>query len=234
MGINISSAARAVYEECERIRAITTNQRNPSGQVYLIYRFDDDDSTLGVMWDSKYSSGQDTTALSWSDSNGGTHTHPRFDFVEKRESKSRVFGVFLDKNNKPLRGKAANIKRSYEEPAEMQGGGHAEEFFLRHLLAVMKESQLGHAFIPKKIDLYISRVPCANTSPAWLVNFNGQSIRLPLGCGPKLFVAARYLSFIDWNIFYGQDYSPGVHRTSSRESIARLNRLPNVNAGRMF
>lgn len=188
-----------------------------SGTVYLIFRLDDDDTTVETMWDAPYARDQTTTV------EGG---HQRFAFVDKYQTFNTRSIQAVDDRGRPLRGRAGRPGGTTNVRADNQGGGHAEEFFLRRMLQFANDG-----YVPRTIEIYISRIPCSDTSPMWRVNFGGQVITFHPGCGRKLLQAVQHTPTTQWYIAYGQGYARADTQASCAARIDRIDREPNAQAG---
>lgn len=206
MAFTFTPLVTHVYNSCEAQR-INTNR------VYLIYRLDENDATLGVIWDSGYTPGRVDFF------NHGVPIYHPIDKLQRvaRNNSACVLGENGKASGPRLRG------YTYEQSVN-QTGGHAEEFFLQKLMMLPAA--------PKMIDVYISRIPCAATSMSWSFAFGGANMRLPEGCGPKLYTAMRLTPQIQWSLAYGEGYN-GAMQTSCEANIDRMNQLPNVVAGHL-
>ncbi|WP_338522428.1 hypothetical protein NUH87_20035 [Pseudomonas batumici] len=204
MAFTFTAPVADLYNQCETLRAANNN-------VYLIYRFDNNDQTLEAIWDAGYRSGRENFFR-----DGVALHHP----VEKLQRQAMNNSAFLVGANGKSTGAA--LRGFTHAPSENQIGGHAEEFLIQKLMML--------SMPPHEIDIYISRIPCAATSMPWNFRFNGNVMKLPGGCGPKLYTAMKLTPQIKWNLAYGESYS-GAMQTSCREAIDRMNLLPNAVAG---
>lgn len=192
--------------------------RRTSGTVYLIFRLNDDDDSVESMWDAPFERGQVTTV---------ERGHQRFAFVEKYQTESTRSIQPLDDKGKQIQGRAGRPGGQTYAPAEMQGGGHAEEFFLRRMLQLANTRN-----IPNTVELYISRIPCAIMSPMWRCQFGGNLITLPEGCGAKLLQVVRHTqASTQWYIAYDESYNRPDMQASCLAHITRINNEPNAEAG---
>lgn len=209
MPFTVSQAVRDCVKQCEPIRMMTN-------QVYLISRFDDDDSTLNVTWDAGY------TPVSTNYFKDGKYYYGN---VTKLETVRASNAVLLDDNDRPVRGRAGVVKGSSTAVSSNQGGGHAEEFFLMKLKAFIEQF-----YCPTTIEIYVSRIPCAATSMQWRFSFYGGSYMLPVGCGAKLYTVIKFLNVVNWYVAYGEGYR-GASQSASLAWITKINALPNAEAG---
>ena len=99
-----------------------------------------------------------------------------------------------------------------------QGGTHAEELFLRKLPQLFDE--YGE---PKKIDIFISRIPCANTSASWVLNTDRGNVLLPQGCANKFLSVIQSNPGITWRIWWEEEYSNPRTQASCVAALAKLN-----------
>lgn len=110
--------------------------------------------------------------------------------------------------------------------ADVQGGGHAEEKFIRSL------NELASLFgQPELIELYVSRIPCAGRSSPWRAHkpFEEEDMLWPPGCGPKFRVAMEATPHIRWHFYWeeGYDANPKAHAESLAQ-LTLMSQLPNV------
>lgn len=208
MAFTFTPAVRNLYLDCEQLR-----QRN--NNVFLIFRLDNNDASLRAMWDAPYSEASE---------NWFTHGEPMYQSVAKMQTVS-VQAQLLNDQNKPIRGKEGVVKGTQLAVSERQGGGHAEEFFLQHLMAYADSNPS-----PAEIDLYISRIPCAETSMAWRFSYQGNQYALPAGCGAKLYFVMRELNGIQWNLAYGEGYPNQQMQSKCLAWMEKINGLPNASA----
>jgi len=110
--------------------------------------------------------------------------------------------------------------------ADRQGGGHAEEKFVRSL------NELGEMFgVPQVIEVYVSRIPCASTSRAWSAHkpFEPEDMFWPAGCGPKFLIAMKATPHIAWHLYWEEGYEKNLKAHSeSLGQLTLLSQLPNV------
>lgn len=210
MPFRLSQSVIDLYQECETIRS-------SSRQVYLISRFDDDDRTLNVCWDASYSQASRNYLID-----------DRWYYGEVRKLAPEKVdpGQLLDAGGRPVRGKAGVIKGFKMAESPMQGGGHAEEYFLRRLMAHLEQG-----YVPESIEIYVSRIPCPDTSMMWQFYFAGGRYSLPAGCGPKLYLVISTLHRIEWTLAYGEGNRSASAQSASLAHINRINRLDNATAG---
>ncbi len=114
-------------------------------------------------------------------------------------------------------------------PANQQHGGHAEEKFIRSL------NELAGLFgAPSRIDVYVSRIPCAGRSKYWNAHkpFEEENMIWPAGCGPKLFTAIKATPHITWTLVYEEIYEKEGIQASSMAEVDKIAGLPNATVGR--
>ena len=113
--------------------------------------------------------------------------------------------------------------------ADDQGGGHAEEKFIRSLNELV---ELFHRQ-PRLIEVYVSRIPCGKRSSPWQAHkpFEPVDMLWPEGCGPKLYLAMEATPHIKWELLYEENYGNERSQAESTVHIVRMNDLPNVRAG---
>lgn len=169
------------------------------------------------MWDAPYAEGQRNSV------EGGAL---RFAYVDKFQVKRGPDAQLLDHNDKRVPGKAGNLKSKTMAYSDNQGGGHAEEYFLRRMLSLANAGN-----VPTQIELFISRIPCASSSMMWRFDFQGNLITLPAGCGAKLLTAVQMTPGTQWDIAYGQGYANVATQAPSAAWISQINAQPNANAG---
>ena len=208
MAFTFTPAVRGLYLDCEQLR-----QRN--NQVFLIFRLDNNDATLRAMWDAPYAEAHE---------NWFAHGEAMYQPADKMQTVG-VQAQLLNEKGKPVPGKQGVLKGTKLAVAERQGGGHAEEFFLQHLMAYSNTNTN-----PAEIDLYISRIPCAETSMAWQFTYQGNQYALPAGCGPKLYFVMQALNGIQWNLAFGEGYPNQQLQAKCLAWVDKINTLPNAAA----
>ncbi|MFD1217719.1 hypothetical protein [Microbulbifer celer] len=118
-----------------------------------------------------------------------------------------------------VKGKAKNNRIT--RPHRHQGGGHAEEIFLRSM----------HKFESvSKVEMFISLIPCDRSS-AMQINLDNEDVFVPSGCGAKLkFLAERYPN-ISWEICYERIYDGNTGQRTHQYMI-KLSTFHNANVYR--
>lgn len=109
--------------------------------------------------------------------------------------------------------------------ADLQGGGHAEEKFIRSL------NELGGEFgAPNLIEVYVSRIPCASISRVWTAHkpFEQEDMLWPAGCGPKLRFAMESTPHIRWVLFWEEGYERLEVQAACEAQLKQMRELPNV------
>jgi hypothetical protein len=176
-----------------------------AGYVYVISRFDDDDSTLCFFGSMGYrvqglpvgiGGVAPVTLISFKAQRRVQPTDNRAIFVAGRE--------YVPINQVPI----INAQ---------QGGAHAEELFLRKLPKMFDE--FGE---PKKIDLFISRIPCAAASAPWLLAMAGGNVILPCGCSNKIRVVIENNPGITWRIWWRDPYPNANTQTECLQALSTL------------
>lgn len=186
-------------------------RESPQGNVFLMARFNDDNSRV-VGFQS----------VSYFDHNSAI-------------TQDRLF--FWPVELQAVRARGPRNNRShYIQATPRQGGGHAEEYFIRFLLTeyayAFHGGNLTH-LLPQKVELYVSRIPCPRSSAAWLFSSpeGGGAMFFPEGCGPKLYEVMRRTTNIRWTLTYDEVFP---HQDTTAEALAWLNRmnsLAHVQAG---
>ena len=114
-----------------------------------------------------------------------------------------------------------------------QSGGHAEEIFIRTLPSIVAAAgQLN------KVEMVISRIPCADQSPPWAclekleaVNISGSAQPvLPPGCGPKLHEVIKGMPKTSWSIRWIENYT-GPAQTACVSIMSQIADLKNAKVG---
>jgi hypothetical protein len=213
MAFTFTPRVRQLYSDCEALRRVT-------GTVYLISRLDNDDGSLRAMWDAPYTPDQ----INYFERDAENRWHALYGNIHKLQTEPRQAQLLNDRN-KPVQGTAGKIKGSTLTSAARQGGGHAEEFFLRYLMGLANKG-----IIPIVIDLFISRIPCAATSMSWEFEFNGNLETLPAGCGPKLYEVIRRTARISWYLAWSEGYE-GQNQAASMLQVNRIDGLRNARTG---
>ncbi|WP_374568608.1 hypothetical protein [Ideonella sp.] len=187
-------------------RSLDVFARANRGYVYAISRFDDDDSTICTFGSMGYRDDPIKTGI------GGVAPVTLLSMKNNNKVKAsdQIMGGFVAGTENIGLGKSA-VRN------EQQGGAHAEELFLRKLPQMFDE--FGEA---SKIDLFISRIPCANTSASWSLAAPGGNVLLPCGCGNKLTAVIQANPGITWRIWWEEEYP---NATTQAACVAALNGL---------
>ncbi|MFC3943751.1 hypothetical protein CCU68_32070 [Pseudomonas gingeri NCPPB 3146 = LMG 5327] len=180
--------------------------RQSPGYVYLISRFDDDDSTICTFGSMGYLDAPLKTGV------GGVApvTLATLKLQRRVQPADLVRGPFIQGSHS-VPGDQSVIEKS------QQGGGHAEELFLRKLPQMFDE--YGPA---SKIDIFVSRIPCASQSSNWILPTPDGEMLLPAGCANKLAAVIRSSSGITWRIWWEQGYTNPVTQTASIGALTQL------------
>ncbi|WP_444945432.1 hypothetical protein ACJJIP_14625 [Microbulbifer sp. VTAC004] len=113
------------------------------------------------------------------------------------------------------RGRLNSSKTKVTKPQNYQGGGHAEEIFLRSLDKFTSYGPVG------RIEMYISKIPC-NYSSAMMVNVNGSNHHVPSGCGNKLQLMIEAFTNINWYICFDREYSGATQGRETKQKMLVL------------
>jgi hypothetical protein len=160
------------------------------GYVYLIARFDDDDSSICFFGSMGYRPEALLTGI------GGVTpvTLVSFKAIRRIQRSDRPATFIAGREYVPI--------DTVPVISDNQGGAHAEELFLRKLPVIFEEYGT-----PRKIDIFVSRIPCAATSTGWALALGGNNMILPCGCSNKMRVVMEYNSEITWRIWWRDPYS---------------------------
>jgi hypothetical protein len=197
MPITASATSLALFQNCEAQRRLYPDK------VFLIYRFDNDDTKMGAVWSTGYYNDPSTYFYL-----GMPLLYP-VRYTEARRVRDQP-----------------GLSR-LTDSAE-QSGGHAEEYFIRQLPILFAL----HG-VPGEIDLYISRIPCADRSQLWTLEHpvTGEMVLFPKGCAAKLRKIMRMTPNIEWRLAYMEGYPNPNTQANCLAGIRRMNDLPNVHAG---
>jgi hypothetical protein len=177
---------------------------NP-GYVYLISRFGDDDSTICYFGSMGYREAALPTGI------GGVESVTLLTFKgPKKVQLTEVQPVFIAGSEFVPANQVPVIK-------PQQGGGHAEELFLRKFEKLCAE--FGK---PNKIDIFISKIPCAKVSSGWMLTIAQGNVILPCGCSSKLALVARHWSDITWRIWWRDAYPNPTTQSDCLKGLAEL------------
>ena len=76
---------------------------------------------------------------------------------------------------------------------------------------------------PKKIEIFISRIPCANMSASWVLDTDRGKVLLPQGCANKFLAVIQSNSGITWKIWWEEEYPNARTQASCVAALAKLN-----------
>lgn len=102
-----------------------------------------------------------------------------------------------------------------------QGGGHAEEIFMRSLNKFTEYGNLN------EVELFISMIPCDRSS-AFIMNVNNTKVVAPSGCGDKLIMMINCFNGIKWEICFDREYT-GDTGQRTRNKMLQLQSKSNAN-----
>ena len=148
--------------------------------VFLVYRFNKDDSKVGGMFSAPYKEDREKVIQGVKPMN-----------VMKYQIKSDKSFKRVEIANLAVKSALKSVAKS-----DKQGGGHAEEFFLQFFLAERHRTKI------TSVDIMLSRIPCEHVSSPWYLG--GQGPDLPAGCGPKLLKVVKTYRDINWVITYDE------------------------------
>ncbi|WP_455805460.1 hypothetical protein [Pseudomonas fluorescens] len=190
-------------------RSLDVLARQSPGYVYLISRFDDDDSTICTFGSMGYRDNPIKTGI------GGVALVTLAGMKQQRriQPADRLRGPFIQGSQSVL-----GTLRVIENP--QQGGGHAEELFLRKLPQMFDE--YGAA---SKIDIFISKIPCASASSNWILPTANGDLLLPAGCANKLAAVIRSSEGITWRIWWEHGYPNQATHTACIGALSQLRGL---------
>ncbi|VUD66777.1 hypothetical protein TDB9533_03691 [Thalassocella blandensis] len=180
--------------------------RQNRGYVFLISRFDDDDSTMCTFGSMGYRDEAIKSGI------GGV-------------APVTLASIKKSTKVKPTDVKHTNFADKFQEIGKnrvvvtntQQGGAHAEELFLRKLPQMFDE--YGE---PRKIDIFVSRIPCASTSANWVLNTEKGKVLLPQGCANKLLAVIQSNPGITWRIWWEEEYPNPNTQTACASAMAKL------------
>ncbi len=189
------------YQQCEAQRLL-----QGAATVYLISRFNEDDATLEDFWSQ---TPQDT---------GGSLGAFGPYYAIRLKKGSPVAEVQVE-------GEVAMSRLYAHSPDTFKLGGHAEEAFLSRLAYKLEDGTLHNV---RLIEIYVSRIPCADQSAAWAIRLNDRNFELPLGCGPKMYKVMEATPGIAWRLAWDQSYPSPQTQANCLMWTSLMNSLPNV------
>jgi len=157
--------------------------------VYLIFRVNHDEASMATIFSLDYRD-------------------------EARTGYGGVSPAVRGKSGTQL-GKGKVKYQTITKKAKKQGGGHAEEVFIRSLGKILKDL-VEHKYKVTDFEVFISKIPCFKEgnigSSAFILKSSDASwassdTLYPEGCGPKLNLLAKTCSSINWAFCYEKDYA---------------------------
>jgi len=178
-----SDAFKKQKKSCDAYLALN-DPLTPAGvetSVYLIYRVQGNDTTLSTMFSQKYIAEQHTGF-------GG------IDAAVRGNSGTQV-------------GKGKVKYEAITKKAKFQGGGHAEEMFIRSFDKITQDLAQNGSFTVTRVELFVSKIPCCKRDKIGSSAFELNGVIYPEGCGVKLNKFIKSKPDIEWAICYEKDYA---------------------------
>ncbi|HEX5719473.1 MAG TPA: hypothetical protein VF179_25150 [Thermoanaerobaculia bacterium] len=191
---------------------------NSANDVFVISRFDRNDATIEIFYSTAYS----------------PHPAPNLlpvTLVAPTALQRALRGATLVDD----RGKKRALMTEDSDvfiytPTPGQGGGHAEEMFIRSLPRLFTE--YGQPFL---IEIYISKIPCGEASPSWIgprPDDASKTMLWPQGCGPKFHCLFKLCPSVDFELIYEDTYpATSASQALSMAWITKIVDLGNARAG---
>lgn len=173
--------------------------------VYLIYRLNGDDETMGTVFSLSYTA------------------EPAIDSGTPGSYGEAVRGTSGTKI-----GKGKIPYDTITKVAKLQGGGHSEEIFIRSISKIFSDPTLMGKPV-SKVEMFISKIPCCKFENIGSSAFAIGNDIFPEGCGAKLQILVNKFPAIEWAFCFEKDYADNIEVDKiTKSKMAQLSSEKNV------